>query len=133
MDWFNKLLLYGDLLLLKFRDADQWAMSFCFCIFVCITLIMADGPQCTRLPIPTYCNVAVTILLMSVVTKDLPISPRFSPYDFLSRCKFSTLTTRQPINGWILLTTTRVLTLAIIKKLVFDKKESNSRLPHYYN
>ena len=29
--------------------------------------------------------------------KDLPISPRFTPYNFLSRCKFSTLTTRQPI------------------------------------
>ena len=32
-----------------------------------------------------------------VVTKDLPISPRFTPYDFLSRCKFSNLTTRQPM------------------------------------
>ena len=30
-----------------------------------------------------------------MVTKDLSISPRFLPYDFLSRCKFSTLTTRQ--------------------------------------
>ena len=29
--------------------------------------------------------------------KDLPISPRFTPYDFLSRCKFNTLTTRQPM------------------------------------
>ena len=28
--------------------------------------------------------------------KDLLISPRFTPYDFLSRSKFSTLTTRQP-------------------------------------
>ena len=33
----------------------------------------------------------------TVVTKDLPISPWFTPYDFLSRCKFSTLTTRQPM------------------------------------
>ena len=32
-----------------------------------------------------------------MVTKDLPISPRFTPYKFLSRCKFSTLTTRQPM------------------------------------
>ena len=32
--------------------------------------------------------------ILPVVTKDLPISPRFTPYDFLSRCKFSTLTTR---------------------------------------
>ena len=37
------------------------------------------------------------ITILPVVTKDLPISPRFTPYDFLSRCKFSTLTTRQPM------------------------------------
>ena len=35
------------------------------------------------------------ITILPVVTKDLPISPRFTPYNFLSRCKFSTLTTRQ--------------------------------------
>ena len=32
------------------------------------------------------------------------ISPRFTPYDFLSRCKFSTLTTRQPMVEFYLLT-----------------------------
>ena len=37
------------------------------------------------------------ITILPVVTKDFPISPRFTPYDFLSRCKFSTLTTRQPM------------------------------------
>ena len=37
------------------------------------------------------------ITILPVVTKDLPISPAFTPYDFLSRCKFSTLTTRQPM------------------------------------
>ena len=41
---------------------------------------------------------------MPVVTKDLPISPRFTPYDFFSRCKFSTLTTRQPRVEFYLLT-----------------------------
>ena len=35
------------------------------------------------------------LTILPVVTKDLPISPRFTPYNFLSRCKFSTLTTRQ--------------------------------------
>ena len=35
------------------------------------------------------------ITILPVVIKDLPISPRFTPYNFLSRCKFSTLTTRQ--------------------------------------
>ena len=43
------------------------------------------------------------ITILPVVTKDLPISPRFTPYDFLSRCKFSTLTTRQPMVGFYLL------------------------------
>ena len=44
------------------------------------------------------------ITILPVVTKDLPISPRFTPYDFLSRCKFGTLTTRQPIVEFYLLT-----------------------------
>ena len=44
------------------------------------------------------------ITILPVVTKDLPISPRFTPYNFLSRCKFSTLTTRQPIVEFYLLT-----------------------------
>ena len=39
------------------------------------------------------------ITILPVVTKDLPISPRFTPFDFLSRCKFGTLTTRQPMVG----------------------------------
>ena len=44
------------------------------------------------------------ITILPVVTKDLPISPRFTPYDFLSRCKFSTLTTRQPMIEFYLVT-----------------------------
>ena len=32
------------------------------------------------------------LTILPVVTKDLPISPRFTPYDFLSRCKFNNLT-----------------------------------------
>ena len=39
-----------------------------------------------------------------MVTKNLPVSPRFTPYNFLSRCKFSTLTTRQPMVEFYLLT-----------------------------
>ena len=46
-------------------------------------------------------DLIITILL--VVTKDLPI-PRFTPYDFLSRCNFSTLTTRQAMVEFYLLT-----------------------------
>ena len=48
-------------------------------------------------------DVIITILPV-VVTKDLPISPRFTPYDFLSRCKFSNLKTRQPMVEFYLLT-----------------------------
>ena len=44
------------------------------------------------------------ITILPVVTKDLPISPRFTPYNFLSRGKFSTLTTRQPMVDFYLLT-----------------------------
>ena len=44
------------------------------------------------------------ITILPVVTKDLPIAPRFTPYNFLSRCKFSTLTTRQPMVELYLLT-----------------------------
>ena len=44
------------------------------------------------------------ITILPVGTKDLPISPRFTPYHFLSRCKFSTLTTRQPMVEFYLLT-----------------------------
>ena len=47
------------------------------------------------------------ITVLPVVTKDLPISPRFTPYNVLSRCKFSTLTTRQPMVGFYLLTFSR--------------------------
>ena len=47
-------------------------------------------------------DLIMTILL--VVTKDLPISPRFTPYNFLSLCKLSTLTTRQPMVEFYLLT-----------------------------
>ena len=44
------------------------------------------------------------ITILPVVTKDLPLSPRFTPYNFLSRCKFSILTTRQPMVEVYLLT-----------------------------
>ena len=43
------------------------------------------------------------ITILPVVRKDLSISPRFTPYNFLSRCKFSTLTTRQPMVEFYLL------------------------------
>ena len=45
------------------------------------------------------------ITILPLVTKDLLISPRFTPYDFLSRCKFNTVvTTHQPMVELYLLT-----------------------------
>ena len=44
------------------------------------------------------------ITILHVDTKDLPISPPFTPYNFLSRCNISTLTTRQPMVEFYLLT-----------------------------
>ena len=44
------------------------------------------------------------ITILPVVTKDLFISPRFTPYDFLSRCKFVTLTRCLPMVEFYLLT-----------------------------
>ena len=47
---------------------------------------------------PTSCNVvAILLMLMPLVTTDLyHLSPVLA-YDFLSRCKFNTLTPRQTI------------------------------------
>ena len=46
----------------------------------------------------------LNVAILPVVTKDLPISPRFTPYEFSSRCKFSTLTSRQAMVELYLLT-----------------------------
>ena len=46
----------------------------------------------------------LNITILPVATKDLPFCPRFTPYNFLSRCKFRTLTTRQPMVEFYLLT-----------------------------
>ena len=52
---------------------------------------------------------ALNAAILPVVTKDLPISPRFTPCEFLSRCKFRTLTTRQPMVEFNLLAYSRFL------------------------
>ena len=65
------------------------------------------------------------ITILPVVTKDLPISPRFTPYDFLSRCKFSTLTTRQPMVEFYLLTFPRFPLRKKEHKSYFGKKRTH--------
>ena len=70
----------------------------------------------------TYYNVAI----LPVVTRDLQISHPFSPYDFLSRSKFCTLTTCQTMVGFYL---THVLMLSDIRKNTnsgFHKNRTNS-------
>ena len=47
------------------------------------------------------------VVILPGVTKDFPISPRFSPYESLSRCEFNTLTSRQQIVEFYLLTFSR--------------------------
>ena len=52
---------------------------------------IADGPH------------SILFMLVVTITRDLPISPRFTPYTFLSRCKLNTLPTRQPMVEFYLL------------------------------
>ena len=58
--------------------------------------------------IPPYISssqpMGLNVAILPVVTKDLPISPRFTPYEFLSPCKVNTLATRQPMVEFDLLT-----------------------------
>ena len=65
------------------------------------------------------------ITILPVVTKDLPISPRFTPYNFLSRCKFSTLTTRQPMVEFYLLTFPRFPLRKKERKFYFGKNRTH--------
>ena len=65
------------------------------------------------------------ITILPVVTKDLPISPRFTPYDFLLRCKFSTLTTRQPMVEFYLLTFPRFPLRKKEHKFYFGKNRTH--------
>ena len=48
------------------------------------------------------CNKIIPVDTCTLMIRN--ISPRFTPYNFLSRCKFSTLTTRQPMVEFYLLT-----------------------------
>ena len=63
------------------------------------------------------------ITIRPVVTKDLPISPR--SYDFLSRGKFSTLTTRQPMVAFHLLTFPRFPLRKKEQKSYFGKNRTH--------
>ena len=65
------------------------------------------------------------ITILPVVTKDLPISPRFTPDEFLSRCKFSTLTTLQLMVEFHLLTFSRFALRKKENKSCFDKNRTH--------
>ena len=55
----------------------------------------------------THSRWTSTLLSCLWSLKDLPISRRFTPYDFLSRCEFNILTTRQAMIKFYLLTYSR--------------------------
>ena len=65
------------------------------------------------------------ITILPVVTKNLPIFPRFTPYKFLSRCKFSTLTTRQSMVEFYLLTFPRFPLQKKEHKFYFGKNRTH--------
>ena len=48
-------------------------------------------------------SINILCLVINTGPKDLPLSPRFTPNDFLSRCKFSNVTTRDPMVEFYLL------------------------------
>ena len=65
------------------------------------------------------------ITILPVVTKDMPISPRFTPSGFSSRCNFSDLTTRQPMVEFYLLTFPRFPLRKKERKSYFGKNPTH--------
>ena len=63
----------------------------------------------------------LNVTILAVFTKDLPISSQFTPYELLSRRKLSTLTIRQPMVEFYLLTYSRFLLRKEEHKSCFDK------------
>ena len=71
--------------------------SYC-CLVFFVSSLIADGANqraTTTLPIPR------------VVSRDLPISPRFTPTTFYRDCRFSTATPRQPMVELFVLASSR--------------------------
>ena len=65
------------------------------------------------------------ITILPVATEDLPFPPRFTRYDFLSRCKFSNLATRQPMVEFYLLTFPRFPLRKKEHKFYFGKNRTH--------
>ena len=63
--------------------------------------------------------------ILPVVTKNLPISRRFAPYEFLSRYKFSNLTTRQPMVEFYFLALSRFTLRKKKHKSYFGKNRTH--------
>ena len=87
-------------------------LSICFLYFCCISP-NSRWASTRKVTNPTYCNVSS----LPVATKCLISSPLFSPYEFVSRYKFSNLATRQLLVEFYLLTFSR---------LPLRKKQHNS-------
>ena len=82
-----------------------------FCLIVSHLRPMGLNVLLYMLPIPP----TATLPSCLRCTKNLLILPRFSPYDFLSRCKLSTLTTRQPVVEFYF---SHVLTLYVTEEIL---------------
>ena len=73
---------------------SRFRFSTCVYVFARIKLriIEQSDPFYFLFFISSYLSpMDLIITILPVDTKDLPISPRCTPYNFLSRCKFSTL------------------------------------------
>ena len=134
------------LIFLKKKKKVKWFRLEVQYIYVCmVTHIARVGINRVRLPFLLVVSffffffkshlwpMDLIITILPVVTKDLPISPRFTPYNFSSRCKFSTLTTRQPMVEFYLLTFPRFPLRQKKHKSYFGKNRTNDfrtgRLP----
>ena len=106
--------IFGDYCWSKEKRNIFHSLVLFFCLL--ISHFTDDGPPRATLPILSSATLPYRL---SVITKDLPISPCFSPFGFLSRCKFSTLTTRQKMVEFYLLTFSRFQLRKTEKKQVF--------------
>ena len=92
------------------RQDNVFGNELLFFLFFSLISLIADGPHhyhpacghkgsCHLSPV-----YALQFFIAMQVQHSYNSSTRFTPYNFLSRCKFSTLTTRQPMVEFYLLT-----------------------------
>ena len=88
--------------IIKFVPFVCLYQQYIICIYIFVSHLRPMGTN-----VLGYQSHLWLVAIMLVVTKDLPISPRFSPTIFLSWCIFSTLTSRQSMVECSILTFSR--------------------------